>query len=232
MKKTFKINNLVVSIYYNKNTSLINLPLVLFNLYEDNGDDIWDLVNELDTNEFIFVTISNINWNDDMTPWYMNRLFSSDNDYSGCADSYLNVLCNEVLPLVKDFIENKLFKKISFCCLGGYSLAGLFAIYSIFKTSCFSHFISCSGSLWYPGFVDFIKDNLPIDLPERIYFSIGIKESNSKNQLLSDVLKCTLDIKDYFDNNGVVTIFEENEGNHFQDVNYRIAKSIYSILKE
>lgn len=231
MKKILEINNLIVSIYFDENCALKSLPLVLFNLYDEDGDDIWNLARDLNTNEFIFVTISNINWNDDMTPWHMDKLFSSGDDYAGKADSYLNVLCNEVLPLVNDFIEKDLLKKVSFYSIGGYSLAGLFSIYSIFKTSCFSRFISCSGSLWYPNFVGFVKEHLLDNLPKRVYFSIGSREYKSKNKLMANVLNCTLDLKDYFDKNGVETIFEENEGNHFQDVSYRIAKSIYSILK-
>ena len=63
--------------------------------------------------DFILVNISNINWNDDLTPWKIKSFFKNDNDYYG---------------------------------LVGYSLAGLFSLYSSFNTNIFTRICCISAS--------------------------------------------------------------------------------------
>jgi len=84
--------------------------------------------------------------------------------------------------------------------------------------------------MWYPNFVEYIKTNKISENIEKIYFSLGNKEKNSKNETLKTVEDKTKDIHDYLSNN-INTIYEENEGNHFQDANFRMAKGIKWILE-
>lgn len=50
------------------------------------------------------------------------------------------------LGLRKEFTERRVFIGIA-----GYSLAGLFALYALYKTDVFTRVASMSGSLWFPG---------------------------------------------------------------------------------
>ena len=229
MKKIIELNNRIINIIYDDVPKTIKLPIVILNSYDEDGQDIWDKTKQLTNEDYVLVTISNIDWNREMSPWHMDKLFKGEDDYLGDADKYLLTLTNIIIPKIEEFL-NELDIKIKNYTLAGYSLAGLFAIYSIYKTDIFSNIISCSGSLWYPNFIDYIKDNDMKVIPNKIYFSLGNKESKTRNELMSTVEEKTKHIKDYYQSKNIETIYEENEGNHFQDISLRIAKGIRWIL--
>ena len=64
-----------------------------------------------------------------------------------------------------------------------------------------------------------------------MYFSLGNKESKVKNQVLATVEKNTIDLEKIYKNKGIQTIYEVNEGNHFQDAVLRMARGIKWILE-
>ena len=160
-----------------------------------------------------------------MSPWYMNKLYENDNDYIGEADNYIEQLENKIVPEIKSIVGDKEI------ILAGYSLAGLFAIYSLYKTNIFNKIISASGSLWYPNLIEYVKENKILNKPDKIYFSLGNKESKTKNEILSKVEVNTKYLVEFYKNQGIKTIYEENEGNHFQDVYLRLVKAIKWILE-
>ena len=225
-----EIDNKLVTIFYSEIENSDKLPVIILNTYDENGQDIWNKTRELTNKNFILVTISNIDWNRDMSPWYMEKLFKGEKDYLGEADKYLLTLTERIIPEVEETLK-EINIKVDKYTLGGYSLAGLFALYSIYKTDIFSNIISCSGSLWYPYFDSFIESNSKKKIPEKIYFSLGNKESKTKNKMMASVEEKTKYIKEYFDSINIKTIYEENEGNHFQDVTLRISKGIKWILE-
>ncbi len=228
IKKIIEDKDIVI--YYKDNSSN-NIPVIILNTFNEDGEEIWDKVSKLRDKECIIVSISNIDWNKEMSPWYMEKLFKGDSDYLGGADKYLNTLTKIIIPNISKIIEEELNKNISKYILAGYSLAGLFAVYSLYKTNIFSSIISCSGSLWYPKFIEYIEENDLKVIPDKIYLSLGNKESNTKNKLMSQVYDKTKYIEEYFRNKNIKVIFEENEGNHFQDVTLRIARGIVWILE-
>ena len=107
--------------------------------------------------------------------------------------------------------------------IAGYSLAGLFAIYALYRTDLFSRAASVSGSLWYPGFRDFIISSQLRARPDRLYLSLGDRESKGST---STVLGNTEAIAAHFSSIGISTLFELNPGNHFTDPAGRTAKGI------
>lgn len=110
--------------------------------------------------------------------------------------------------------------------LAGYSLAGLFAVWSAFQTDAFSRIVSASGSLWYPGFDDFSKTHPLPKRPECAYFSLGSKEARTPSRLLRRVAEGTVTVVSAFQEKGVKTVFEKNPGNHFKEPDVRMAKGI------
>lgn len=230
MKKIFHLNTKTITILSNELLTEKTLPAIILNTYDENPQEIWDKTKELTTKEFILVTISNINWNKEMSPWYMEKLFKGEDDYAGQADEYIELLTETIIPEVDKTIKESLHINISNYIIGGYSLAGLFAIYSLYKTNIFTSAISCSGSLWYPDFIQYIEKNEFKTHPDKIYFSLGNKESKTRNELMSQVEEKTKYAEQYYKSKNIKTIYEENEGNHFQDVIYRIAKGICWIL--
>jgi len=229
MKKIIKIDDKIINIYY-KDSLNKELPVIILNTYDENIDEIWNISYELNSKDYILVGISGINWNRDMSPWYMDKLYKNESNYDGLADNYLDLLINKIIPNIESFINN-LGYKIQEYILGGYSLAGLFSIYSLYKTNKFNKIISCSGSLWYPNFIDFINNNKLLIKPSKIYLSLGNRENHSKNKLIKEVYNNTLYVEKFFKDLNINILFEENIGNHFQDISLRIAKGINWILR-
>ena len=229
MVNNLAIDNKLIQIYYNENVKKM-IPLVILNNYIDDGEKIFDKCNEIGCKDFILVSISNLNWDDDMSPWYAPKINKNDTDCLGKADEYLEILLEEIIPKVEDFVEKNLEKKIEYYVIAGYSLAGLFAIYSAYRTDLFTKIISCSGSFWYPNFVEFIENNIISSNVKQVYLSLGNKESKTNNKVLQTVEKNTVRIGKILNKIEIKTLYEQNEGNHFQNPELRIAKGIKWIL--
>ena len=65
--------------------------------------------------------------------------------------------------------------------------------------------------MWYPDFAEYVKKNEISKNIDKIYFSLGNKEKNSKIEILKTVEDKTKEIYYYLSNN-INTIYEENEG--------------------
>ena len=230
MIEVIKINDKNVEIFSN-NSNFKELPVMILNTYGNEGKDVWDKCTYLKCKEFILVAISNLDWNNDITPWFAPKLNKNDVDCLGKADDYIKLLINKIIPQVEEYIDNKLKIKAEYYAIAGYSLGGLFAVYSAYKTDIFTKIASASGSFWFPKFVDFAEANNISSKVNKIYFSLGNKESKVKNQTLATVQENTIKLEKIYSSKGIQTIYEENEGNHFKDATLRMAKGIKWILK-
>ncbi len=201
-----------------------NSPLVILHTYATEGEQVFNLTKNLTDKNFSFAAISNLNWNDEMSPWAIPPIAKNDTPCTGGADKYLATLTEKILPEILKQIQPK------YLALAGYSLAGLFAVYSAYKTKFFLRIASASGSFWFPNFVKFTQENNLQIQPEKIYFSLGDKESKTKNKILQPVEENTVALKNFYAELGIETTFELNFGNHFQDGALRMAKGIAWIL--
>ena len=111
--------------------------------------------------------------------------------------------------------------------MGGYSLAGLFALYVAYKTNVFESIAAVSPSVWFPGFVEYAKEN-EINA-DYIYLSLGDKEEKAKNKTLASVGDCIRELADHYGNVTDVTL-EWNAGNHFTEPEVRMAKGFAYLL--
>lgn len=226
MIEEFTINNKLVKVFL-PNSNISKLPLIVLNTFEKEGDSVLD---KCHNKNFILVEITNIDWNNDLSPWYFPKLYKNDEDYLGNADNFLHEIIFEIMPKVKKYLESKNLSPSSYGIVG-YSLAGLFSLYCAYKTNIFSYIGCISGSLWYPDIIEFVKNNKIQDNIKKIYFSLGNRESLTKNNILSKVEENTKEIEKYIKSIGINTIYETNHGNHFKDVDIRTAKGIDWLLK-
>ena len=88
---------------------------------------------------------------------------------------------------------------------------------------------SVSGSFWYDGFIEWIRENGPN--AEKFYLSLGEKEKDSKNPRLAKVDEATKYIYGLLNASGADVYLEYNEGNHFGPLIERIEKAITNILR-
>ena len=222
-KEKFNIIDKEVTLYKSSDT---NAPLIVFNTFEGDGEDVYKELQNMGCTSINLLVVGNIDWNHDMSPWYMSSIYSKEKSFSGGADEYLKLLIDEILPKAKELIEGE----PKFIGISGYSLAGLFAVYAMYKTDVFDRVVSMSGSLWFSDFIEYCKRNEYKRLPDKIYFSLGDKEANTRNPVLKTVQDKTIELSEYFNSLGTEVIFELNPGNHFTDTILRSAKGIKAIL--
>lgn len=222
-KVKFNIKDKKIALY---KSSDINAPLIVFNTFEGDGEGVYKELQNMGCTFLNLLVVGNIDWNHDMSPWYMPSIYSKEKSFSGGADEYLRLLIDEILPKTKELIAGE----HKFTGIAGYSLAGLFAVYAMYKTDVFDRVACMSGSLWFSDFIEYCKRNEYKRLPDKIYFSLGDKEANTRNPVLKTVHDKTIEISEYFKSIGTEVIFELNSGNHFTDTILRSAKGIKAIL--
>lgn len=115
--------------------------------------------------------------------------------------------------------------------IAGYSLAGLFSLYSLYQTDLFSRAASMSGSLWYPGITEYISSHTMKRIPDHLYFSLGSREAKTRSPLMKTVQENTEKMEKYYSEKGIDTILQMNPGNHYQDAEKRTAAGIRWLLE-
>lgn len=184
------------------------------------AEDTWSLLNG---HKLALAVISGVDWNRELSPWSAPKAFRGGEDFGGQRPALLDMLTHQIIP----FTEEKLGYVPKFRGIAGYSLAGLFALWSVYQTGLFDRAASISGSLWFDGFLEFMKANTP--KVKLIYLSLGDKEKAAKNPRLAAVEDCTAQAAELLRAQGIPVAFETNRGGHFQDVPARIARGIQAL---
>lgn len=171
---------------------------------------------------FILVGIEGKDWNTPFSPWPALKLGKHLGPFAGGGDTFLALLATEIKPYT-----DRTFRTLpdpAHTALAGYSLAGLLTLYAFCSgNTAFSRFACMSGSLWYPGWTEFLRTHLPPAAP-RIYLSLGNREKESRSPVMSQVENCTHATVQLLQQYGV--FFEWNDGGHFNGITERIAKGI------
>ena len=205
---TLSIDSKAVSIFQ---TGISGVPVIYLNTYSEEGQQVFEAAQAAGYPPFTLVAISDLDWNHDMAPWDSPAAFKKGTPFTGGADDYLRLLVDEIIPEAeKDLATPPAWRGIA-----GYSLAGLFALYAIYRTDVFSRVGCMSGSLWFPGFKEYIFSHEPKKPPDCIYFSLGDKEAKTRNPVLKTVQENTEEIQTFYQNKGIDTVLQLNPGNHF-----------------
>lgn len=159
-------------------------------------------------------------WNRDLSPWPAPAVFGNEDFGEGAAETLAFLLDNVVpagkAPGAKTF-------------LGGYSLAGLFALWAGYRTDRFDGIAAASPSIWFPGFVDYMRRNEM--RPRAVYLSLGDREERTRNPVMSQVGNAIRQGCDVLQAAGVECVLEWNKGNHFKDADLRTAKAFAWLMK-
>lgn len=114
--------------------------------------------------------------------------------------------------------------------IGGYSLAGLFALWAAYRTELFKGVAAASPSMWFSGFADFMKEN---EIKAgAVYLSLGDKEEKTRNPVMATVCDRIREAYARLSEQGVKCVLERNEGNHFKDADVRTAKAFSCVIKD
>ena len=223
MEERFQAGGKEISLYLSDKR---DCPLIVLNTFEGGGAPVLEEARKLGGSDFSLLSVGGLDWNRDMSPWECVPVMAQDEGYAGGADSYLSLLLEEILPEgLKRLPESP-----SWTGIAGYSLAGLFALYALYRTDTFARTASMSGSLWFPGFGDFVRSHDMKRAPEKLYLSLGDKEAKTRNPYLKTVQENTEAAVQLYRDRGLDVTWELNPGNHFRDAEKRSAKGILGIL--
>ena len=154
-------------------------------------------------------------WNEELSPWEADAVFGDKGFGAGASDTLV-----EIIGLCTD--------KSRDYYIGGYSLAGLFALWSAYQTDVFQGVAAVSPSIWFTGFLDYMKANTI--KTGNVYLSLGDKEAKTRNQLMSKVSDRIEEAYELLRNRQVNTVLEWNKGNHFAQPEVRMAKGFAWVL--
>lgn len=162
-------------------------------------------------------------WDDALTPWEAERLRPGQT-FGGHAAVTLAELTGTVIP---EFTarEGIVPKTLAIC---GYSLGGLFALWAFVNDARFAACACLSGSVWYPGWVDYLR-NTNMDGAGRFAFlSVGSKEKRGAGPFrhVEDDMQASADI---LRDHGCNARFEIGPGNHMQHNQERLSKGLAEI---
>ncbi len=165
--------------------------------------------------EFCLIAVRVGDWNTDLSPWPAPAVFGKEGFGNGAADTLAEVLtyctgqdCTYVI--------------------GGYSLAGLFALWAAFQTDVFRGVAAASPSVWFPGFTDYMRENGMHS--DAVYLSLGDREEKTRNPVMRTVGNRIREAHELLKSRGVETILEWNPGNHFMNPDIRTAKAFAWVL--
>lgn len=201
-------------------------PIIYLNTFSGEGQKIFETAQATGCPPFTLVAISDLDWNHDMVPWHSPPIFKNADPCTGGADDYLRLLTKEIIPTA----EKEITGVPSWRGIAGYSLAGLFALYAIYRTNLFSRVGSMSGSLWFPEMKEYIFSHEPKRWPDCMYFSLGDKENKTRSPVLRNVRQNTEEIQAYYQAKGIDTVFQLNPGNHYDHAAERTAAGLCWLL--
>ncbi len=150
------------------------------------------------------------NWNHELSPWEAPAVFGKEGFGAGA-----NKTLQEMLKCCED--KSKTY------ILGGYSLAGLFALWAAYQTDAFTAIAAASPSVWFPGYIDYMKSHK--FLAKATYLSLGDREEKTKNPTMSQVGTCIREAHEILTQSNTQATLEWNPGNHFKDPELRTAKA-------
>ena len=166
-----------------------------------------------------------VDWFTGLTPWSAPSPFRGQPDFGCGAEDTLKHLLEHDLPALRRTSPSS----IQFI-LGGYSLAGLFALWAGTRTDAFTGIAAASPSVWYPGWMEYIRQSRI--LAPMVYLSLGDREERTKNPEMRTVGAHIREQYEMLQTQRVRSLLEWNPGNHFVDSEKRMAAGFAWIMNQ
>ena len=181
-------------------------------------------------------------WEENFSPWCAPRVFAKGPNFGDGAQKTLDTLINQVIP----WAESELTEPPAYRVLVGYSLAGLFSLWAGVsqQVACgcqpddapvatFQRIGAVSGSFWFPGLLDYVDQQLSGGVVglTHAYLSLGDREARTPNPQIMHVRENAKLLASKLQNAGIISTFELNRGNHFQNVEGRMQKALDWLVK-
>lgn len=204
-------------------------PVFLWPFYPHRGNELEHMEEvveaELADCDFSIVAFEVADWNRDLSPWKAAGLADGE-VFAGGGRATLDWIEKSMIPWIwESYPEWKKLKREIY--LMGYSLAGLFAMWSMYESDCFDGAVCCSSSFWMEGWKEY-AENHSVKRDGSIYLSLGGKEEKSKHPLMATVGDRTREMEKLLKADPKVRRcrLEMNSGGHFADSARRMIKGI------
>ena len=112
-----------------------------------------ETIKELSDKPFSLVAFMIKDWYQELTPWVAPPVFGKT-PFGDGAEKTLEFITSQLLPEVQE--------NYPYLILGGYSLAGLFALWAGYQTDLFEGIAAASPSVWYPQWIDYASEKRPL----------------------------------------------------------------------
>lgn len=174
---------------------------------------------------FALAAFSSEDWNRDFSPWPAPALSGKAPPFAGEAPETLAWILDRLIPAVEG--NYPVLAGAPGRALMGYSLGGLFALWASLSSDHFPLCASCSGSLWFDGWLPYLN-GITISPKARVFLSLGMQEGKARNQRMAAVKPVTEDTYAYLQASPAIAdcTLAWNEGGHFHDTAGRIAQAV------
>lgn len=175
---------------------------------------------------FSLLIITSFSWQSALAPFdYLDPFTKKETQ--GQGEEFLSFILDDLTEAVR---ESGLTP--SYYGLFGYSLAGLFTCYAMFKKTPFTRFGSVSGSLWFPSFLSYAESSPFLSEVKKVYLSFGEKEERSHNEVFKEVGNRTREFQKILEQRKTENLLEINPGGHDTEPVYRQIKALSYLLKK
>lgn len=228
--KSFSVLNYTIEIFgddtvcKNLNASQDYTKSVIYvPCFEGEGQALWETLNLQIQPVCVLVCISGMDWNLELSPWQAPAIKGSC-DFGGGADTFLRTLTDLILPQTEQLLSFQVTDR----GIAGYSMAGLFSVYAMYRTALFNRIGSVSGSLWFDNFACFCKTHQIYPKEVCIYISLGSREHRASNFRMRAVKEQTEHLVCLWQPFHPVC-YETNPGGHFDDPTGRMVRAIQTL---
>ena len=206
----------------------INPKYILIQTLGNHERGIFDRTTELIAEScgvpFVLAAFQVFDWNLDLTPWHDDAIDRKAEVGTKTGET-LGYVTESLLPALEaDYGKLPVI-------LGGYSLGGLFALWSSMQTDRFSAVAAASPSLWIKDWLDYAKDR-PVKAG-KVYLSLGDQEEHVKNRSIArvgDSVRGEYELLQAQLGRENCTLVW-NPGGHFQDGDKRLASAFSWCIK-
>lgn len=172
----------------------------------------------------VIVRVPVRDWGTSLTPWPARSPWRGQPDFGGKAGEMLDELVHEVPGF-----EARCGLSPASRAICGYSLGGLFSLYAFVRTDLFKGCGCVSGSVWYEGWVPWLRGQ-DLDLRGRFaYLSLGSREKNARQPILRTVEDNMAACADMLREHGCEVEYVVGPGTHFQHERERIDAAILAL---
>lgn len=174
---------------------------------------------------FLLCGFSVEDWDRELSPWEAPAIYGRT-PFGGGAERTLAWVTSELLPALRDRYGPDAGCRV---LIGGYSLAGLFALWCGYETDLFAGVAAASPSVWFDGWLDFAARRTMG--AQAVYLSLGDREEKARNPRLAQVGDCVRRQKELLDGSGVPGTLVWEQGSHFQDADTRTVRGFAWLIE-